>query len=212
MNPLYSPSGAAGSGSRRQFLKQVGVGGILALSRQLKLEHSIGHRGFFHIDHSSKQTRLLTPAGKPFFSLGINHLDPVTLRHAENLAVWRDTYDNSMQKWLRKVRKDLTKWGFNSVGWVKDVATRQADHHRHSRNWTYEEYQWLNLPYCHMLPFADFHHYESEMRHPDFFSKGFEQWCDYVARDHCARFADDPNLIGYFYLDCPAWIHTRKES
>ena len=45
-------------------------------------------------------------------------------------------------------------------------------------------------------------------RHPSLFSKDFAEWCDYVARDEAARLANDPNLIGYFYVDCPTWIHT----
>jgi hypothetical protein len=47
---------------------------------------------------------------------------------------------------------------------------------------------------------------------PDFFSAEFGDWCDYVARSQCARFADDPKLIGYFYTDCPMWIHTRPDN
>lgn len=49
-----------------------------------------------------------------------------------------------------------------------------------------------------------------KVRHPDFFSPGFRDWCDYVARAHCARMVDDPKLIGYFYIDCPTWVHTRS--
>ncbi|MCX7826539.1 MAG: agarase, partial [Verrucomicrobiae bacterium] len=81
---------------------------------------------------------------------------------------------------------------------------------RHSPNFTFEEYQWLGLPYCHLLPFAETHQWEAETRHPNFFSAEFADWCDYVARSHCARLADDPKLIGYFYVDCPAWVHTTK--
>jgi hypothetical protein len=50
------------------------------------------------------------------------------------------------------------------------------------------------------------------MRHPDFFRSDFEEWCDYVARSQCARFAGDTKLIGYFYTDCPSWIHTKPEN
>jgi hypothetical protein len=118
-----------------------------------------------------------------------------------------------MHRWLaERVRPDLLSWGFNTVGWVQEVVTRGLTNHRHSRNFTFEEYQWLDMPYCHMLPFADFHQWEAETKHPDFFSKDFEDWCDYVARAHCARFADDRKLIGYFYIDCPTWVHTRKPS
>jgi hypothetical protein len=80
---------------------------------------------------------------------------------------------------------------------------------RHGRSFTYEEYQWLGLPYCHMLPFVEFHQWEKWTRHPDFFSKEFADWCDHVARAECGRFADDPKLIGYFYVDCPTWAHDR---
>ena len=57
-------------------------------------------------------------------------------------------------------------------------------------------------------PFADFHQWEVETRNPDFASPEFAEWCDYVAREHCARMADDPKLIGYFYIDCPTWVHA----
>ena len=94
----------------------------------------------------------------------------------------------------------------------QEVVTRGLRNHRHSRAFTYEEYQWLGLPYCHMLPFADFHQWEAETIYPDFASPEFAQWCDYVAREYCARMKDDPKLIGYFYVDCPTWIHTRPPS
>jgi len=32
-----------------------------------------------------------------------------------------------------------------------------------------------------LLPFAETHQWDNEVRHPDFFSKDFEDWCDYVA-------------------------------
>jgi hypothetical protein len=116
-----------------------------------------------------------------------------------------------MRRWLSEcVRTDLTAWGFNSVGWVQEVVVREPTIHRHSRNFTREEYNWLGLPYCHMLPFAEFHEWEAQTRHPDFFSRDFEAWCDYVARSECVRMADDPKLIGYFYVDCPTWVHTRS--
>ncbi|MHC4436380.1 MAG: agarase, partial [Planctomycetota bacterium] len=130
----------------------------------------------------------------------------------ENGHIWRNRYDNSVEKWLSKVRSDLLEWGFNTVGWVQEVVTRNDLNHRHSRNFTFEEYQWLNMPYCHMLPFVDFHQWESETKNPDINSRGFEEWCDYVARAHCGRFTEDPKLIGYFYSDCPTWVHIRKAN
>lgn len=202
--------------SRRSFLAGgaavlVGLRAV-ASERSKVIPHSRnGKEDFFRVGKRGGHWLFLDPSGKPFFSVGINHIDSATLRYRENIQIWRDRYGNNVQRWLsERVRPDLIAWGFNTVGWVQEVVTRGLTNHRHSRNFTFEEYQWLDMPYCHMLPFADFHQWEAETKHPDFFSKDFEDWCDYVARAHCARFADDPKLIGYFYIDCPTWVHTRK--
>jgi hypothetical protein len=155
----------------------------------------------------------ITPDDKPLFSIALNHIDPSPLRSIANGDLWSRKYGNSIERWLKEsVAPDLREWGFNSVGWTQEVVTRGLTNHRHSRTFTFEEYQWLGLPYCHQLPFADFHQWEAETRHPDFHSAEFAEWCDYVAREHCARMAGDSKLIGYFYIDCPTWIHTRPES
>lgn len=168
---------------------------------------------FFSLAQRGGRWWLIAPDGAPFFSIALNHIDPSPLRIAANGDLWARKYGNSMERWLKEsVAPDLRAWGFNSVGWTQEVVTRGLTNHRHSRAFTFEEYQWLGLPYCHQLPFADFHQWEAETRHPDFASPEFADWCDYVAREHCARMADDPKLIGYFYLDCPTWIHTRPEN
>lgn len=167
---------------------------------------------FFHLAKVQDRWLLRDPKGKPFYSLGMNHISNAVLKHPENVHIWYEKYDNSQKKWLKSVNKNLNKWGFNTIGWVADVVTKRKDSHKHSRGFTYEEYQWLDMPYCHRLPFAEIHHYESDVKNPDFFSEGFKDWCDYVAREYCSQFAKDPKLIGYFYSDCPAWIHTRKEA
>lgn len=167
--------------------------------------------GYFTLSKQEARWVLVTPQGEPFFSIGLNHIDSAALRFSENEHVWNDKYGNSMQRWLTEsVRPNLLDWGFNSVGWVQEVVTNNEQSHRHSRSFTYEEYKWLDMPYCHLLPFAEIHQWEVETRHPDLLSKGFAEWCDYVARDQCARMRDDPKPIGYFYSDCPMWVHVRE--
>ena len=56
------------------------------------------------------------------------------------------------------------------------------------------------------------HQWEKHTVHYDFFSADWVEWCDYVARSHCSGLSDDPNLIGYFYSDCPTWTHDRPEN
>jgi hypothetical protein len=199
--------------TRRTFLKALGVSGLTILPATRLRSAGSKSPGFFGLARRNGRWWFTTPEGQPFFSLGLNHIDPSPLRYEASGDLWQSRYGNSMERWLKEsVAPDLKAWGFNCVGWTQEVVTRGLTNHRHSRHFTYEEYQWLGLPYCHQLPFAEFHQWEAETRHPDFASAEFADWCDYVAREHCARMADDPKLIGYFYLDCPTWIHTRPES
>ena len=204
---------------RRKFLTKAGLTASATLAPQgglgLAREDSDGadSGAFYRLEKSDGRWRLMDPEGERFFSIGLNHIDPSTLRYPENIHIWREKYGNSMERWLKEsVRPNLLDWGFNCVGWNQEVVSNQPSNHRHSRHFTFEEYQWLDLPYCHQLPFGDFHQWEAETRNPDFFSDGFADWCDHVAREHCVPLANDPKLIGYFYIDCPTWLHVRKHN
>jgi hypothetical protein len=198
--------------NRRDFVR-VSVFGIPLLTDLPFGFCASSEKGFFTLSNKSGRWLFVTPDSKPFFSLGLNHIDHAGLRYEANRQIWEEKYENSMKKWLQtSVRPNLLSWGFNTVGWTREVVTKGLTNHRHSRHFTYEEYQWLNMPYCHQLPFADFHQWEAETIHPDFFNSDFEDWCDVVAREHCVPLANDPKLIGYFYLDCPTWVHTRPEN
>ncbi len=166
--------------------------------------------GYFQLENRKDHWWLITPNGEPFFSIGLNHIDPASMRYPENIHIWRDKYEGKTTKWLKEsVAKNLKEWGFNTVGWEQEVTVRNW---RHSRAFTFEEYQALNMPYCHMLPFTESHQWEQHTQHFDFNSSEWKEWCDYVARSHCAEMSEDPNLIGYFYSDCPTWIHSRPKN
>ncbi len=166
--------------------------------------------GYFTLAQQQGRWWLVTPEGRPFFSIGLNHIDPATLRYAENIHIWRERYGGSTLRWIEEsVAPNLTEWGFNTVGWVQEVTVRQW---RHSRSFTIDEYRALGMPYCHMLPFTESHQWEQHTTHFDFRSQDWKEWCDYVARSHCALLSEEAHLIGYFYSDCPTWIHTRPHN
>ena len=195
---------------RRDFIKQILLGtGFLLFGFG---GHSRQNPGFFSIRKQNNRWWLIDPEGDLFWSIGINHVDPASLRYIESGDVWFEKYHNSMKEWLISVGKELVDWGFNTLGWNQEVVTINDPHHRHSRSFTFEEYQWLNMPYCHLLPFIESHQWENETRLPDIESAEFAEWCDYVARDQCTRMKNDPNLIGYFYVDCPILVHNRREN
>ena len=166
--------------------------------------------GYFTLGRLGERWMLLTPDRKPFFSVGLNHIDSSPLRYPENLAKWEQRYGNDTIKWIREsVSPNLKSWGFNSVGWVQEVSIRK---HAHTPAFTLEEYRGLDMPYCHLLPFIETHQWNRWHRNPEIFSQNFEDWCDYVARSQCSRLKHESNLIGYFYSDCPTWVHVRKDS
>jgi hypothetical protein len=166
--------------------------------------------GYFTLGKRGNRWILLTPDRKPFFSTGLNHIDSSPLRYPENLARWEQKYGNDTLKWIREsVVPNLREWKFNSVGWVQKVSVRK---HEHTPAFSLEEYRALDMPYCHMLPFIETHQWNRWHKNPDIFSQKFEDWCDYVARSQCARLKNESNLIGYFYSDCPTWVHTRSET
>ena len=169
------------------------------------------HPGFFQLQQRNGRWWFRDPQGDPFWSIGLNHLDPATLRYVENGDLWHEKYGNDMARWLGSVHDDLQAWGFNTLGWNQELVVHNDYNNHHSRSFTLEEYQWLGLPYCHLLPFIESHQWENATRLPDVRSSGFAEWCDYVARDHCARMRDDPNLIGYWFTDCPMWVHERSD-
>ncbi len=180
-----------------------------AQARQIKTTQT-EPEGFFTLGKRKERWWLITPDGKPFFTMGLNHIDPASLRYPENIDIWREKYGGSTLRWIKEsVAPNLKAWGFNTVGWVQEVTVRKW---RHSRPFTGDEYKALDMPYCHLLPFMESHQWEKHTVHFDFRSEDWKEWCDYVARSHCAELSNDPNLIGYFYSDCPTWTHARPDN
>ena len=197
--------------TRRSFLQNsVALGAGTVPSATAAPTTQVEPDGFFTLERRQDRWWLMTPEGERFFSIGLNHIDPASLRYPENVRIWRDRYGGSTTRWIQEsVVPNLKQWGFNTVGWVQEVTVRKW---RHSRGFTVDEYRALEMPFCHLLPFIESHQWEQHTRHFDFRSQQWEEWTDYVARSHCAALSEDRNLIGYFYSDCPTWVHARPDN
>ena len=201
--------------NRKEFLYLLSAGVISPKLHNPYLNYKGNNRigdSFFRLVEKNDRWWLLSPSNKFFFSLGINHVDPSVMRFPDNIEIWNSKYHNHMENWLGQVKLNLTDWGFNCLGWNQEVVIIKPEMHRHSRSFTFEEYQWLDMPYFHMLPLIASHQWEWETKLPDICGSAFSDWCDFVARDECSRFKNDPNLIGYFFTDCPTWIHSNKNN
>jgi len=165
--------------------------------------------GFYSIGRHHDHACFLDGGGTPFFSIGLNHTEETNLLYPYNFDIWQRKY-GSRAKWLTDgVAADLKAYHFNTVGWVQDsVVTHSHPTHlgcTHSWGWSYEDYVTCGMPYCVNLEVARIANWDNDAIYPDVFSSEFEQWCDYLARFVCARHRDNPDLIGYFFTDIPAW-------
>ncbi len=84
-------------------------------------------KGFFTVDQRNGPWPLVTPENEYIFSIGINHVDPAAIRFTYSEGLCDSRYGNSMEKWLSKVKQDLTDWGFNCLGWDQEVVIRDSD-------------------------------------------------------------------------------------
>jgi hypothetical protein len=179
--------------------------------------------GFFRAERIGNRWWLVTPRGRGFVSIGMNHLDLAALKYQDNVHIFRQRYGSSDDRYIRDgIAKPLREWGFNTIGWSREVVggiwMDPKAPLRHSPEWTPHQFQVAGLPYVYNLEFGEFEGFNLNPHYPDVDSKAFEEWADYQARSACTGLADDPLLIGYadlpipnFTLDKPgAWAQGLK--
>jgi hypothetical protein len=84
--------------NRRRFLTSAIAAGAAAATWRASLTTGaptvvttqLKPRGFFTLGQRKGHWWLITPEGKPFFTLGVNHIDPATMRYPENIRLWRE--------------------------------------------------------------------------------------------------------------------------
>lgn len=77
---------------------------------------------------------------------------------------------------------------------------------------TAEELQGTGMPYVVRLRVMEIGDWNGNPTFRDAFSKEFEVWCRYLARSLCAPHRDNRNLLGYFFVDVPAWLRHATGS
>ena len=108
--------------NRRRFVELGLMGAAGAGLNQVWAKETPSSQHFFSVIQKGGRHWLQDPQGNPFWSIGMNHVDPATLRYIDSGDVWNEEFGNSMQRWLKTVREDLTEWGFNSLGWNQEAV------------------------------------------------------------------------------------------
>ncbi|MET3934732.1 agarase [Arthrobacter sp. OAP107] len=170
--------------------------------------------GRFNVGFQQGRWWLFTPEGNGFFSLALNHAEEADLKHPHNIDVWTERY-GTRDRWREAVLQDMRTFGFNTLGWTQqwvagdyeiDADWLNTIDLEHSAGWTSAELRGAGMPYVQTLRFAEFENWNGNPQYPDVFSRDFEDYATHLARTTAANHADDPNLIGYFFVDIPAWI------
>ncbi len=159
--------------------------------------------GFFRLEKIDGRWWFVDPDGNVFIMLGVNHVTHTALKYPDNIHIWKQRYRGSMKRWIQDgVVKDLLDWGFNTIAWTQELASKDF---RHTPEWHYWEYKWAGLPYIYHIDFAHIEHWYPYAVYPDVFSRDFEEHCDYLAREACVDMAEEPLLIGYAFCPMPGW-------
>lgn len=147
------------------------------------VEHPFEATGFFRVDLQPDRWWLVTPDGKPFYSVGVNHVQPsgerdrVTGRSPYGEAVAARYPDR--EAWAEATAERLRSWGFNTIGAWSDVGLFRE-----------------RMPYTVILYLSGADWLTGEV--PDYFAPEFEDRCAAIAAREVAPRREDPGLLGWF--------------
>lgn len=174
-------------------------------------------RSFFHLKQDEHgRWSFIDPSDKPFLSIGLNHADESNLKYDYNQSIWQRKY-GSRRAWIENgVVRDLHAFGFNTIGWTQEYVGgdwgKALNWHgdpidlQHSIfPWTAEELQGSGMPYVVQLRVMEIEDWNGHPVFHDVFSPSFENWCRYLARSVCSSHRNSRNLLGYYFIDIPAW-------
>lgn len=157
----------------------------------------------------------IDPEGKPFVSLGVNHIDDSDLRYPHNVALWDAKY-GSRQAWVKGVVKDLESLNFNTIGWTSQYISggwgEALDWFGdpvdlgHSSPWPDRDLLDAGMPYVVQIRVQEIEDWNGHPAYRDVFGEDFEKYADWIARRMTSDHKTSTNLIGYFLVDIPGWI------
>ena len=87
--------------NRRQFIR-ASLAATVSTGIRPHINANQPGTGFFSVRKTGGRWWFIRPNGEKYFSLGLNHIDPATLRYEENIHIWREKYGNSMERWLKE--------------------------------------------------------------------------------------------------------------
>jgi hypothetical protein len=174
--------------------------------------------GYFRIDRTEEgRWFFVDPDGCAFLTVGVAHADDSDLKYPHNVEkVWKGRYGASKERWIKEgLTKDLKEWGFNTIAWTQDYVgggwreefdwAQRVTVQQSTSQFTPRDFEVADMPYVYLLEVAETADWNGDPVFPDVWGDDFEDHCAYLARSVVVDHADNPNLIGYSYVDAPSW-------
>lgn len=172
--------------------------------------------GYFRVKQSNSGSWVfIDPSGKPFVSLGLNHLDDTDLRYPHNVEVFDRKY-GTRGKWAKGVVRDLEDLNFNTIGWTGQYISgdwgKALDWFGdpidlgHSTPWPDELLLDAGMPYVVQIRVQEIEDWNGHPAFRDVYSEDFKKYADWIARRMTSDHKNSRNLIGYFLVDIPSWL------
>lgn len=179
-------------------------------------KHRFEGTGFFRTEQKDGRWFFVDPDGFGFLTIGIAHADDSDLKYPHNVDVWKNKYRGSKERWIKDgLVPDLDAWGFNTIGWTQDYVgggwrkafdwAERVTVQQSTTQFTPHDFEVADRPYVVLLRVAETEDWNGDPVFPDVFGDDFEDHCAYLARSVAVDHADNPNFLGYSYVDAPSW-------
>lgn len=166
--------------------------------------------GFASIEQRDGVWWFVSPSGKPFVSIGLNHVVAEFLLLPPNKQATLERYGadfvdgagrlNSTgagaKRWMNEVLADMRDWRFNTLGMHTPWPTLAA-------------LPRTNVYHLPSIRAARIDGASGSVEKPDVFSEDFAARAEAAAKAVCANCARDPFVLGYCYCDLPHWTDAR---
>ncbi len=141
--------------------------------------------GYFTIKNISGRWFLISPDGKPFFSIGISSVAPEDKDYKLGARHYNALETKNEITWVKETLPFITNIGFNTIGC-----------------WSSPEICKMKIPYFIIIEFKR----TERNKLVDIFGPEFDEMMEKVINENCAKRAEDPYLVGYFVGNDLNWF------
>ena len=174
----------------------------------------VGKKGFFRLAMVEGIWWFITPEGKKFISLGVNHIEPVLLCSENNKDLFVKKYGedliwptggpnnkgNAAKQWLDDSMQQIKQWGFNSLGMHNPIPQSK-------------------MPYVEKFRVAKIDGgVGPNKKYLDPFDPNTENKINQTAQVWSEKFKNNKMILGISFNDMPVWnssprkIHEERDK